>query len=145
MQKPVGLVFLAMIISGWGMRAALWQAEPPLPDQNSSLPYQNPNLAVEDRVKDLLGRMSLEEKVRQMDMYSGEHFKNIEAFTPEKAKETIGSLGVGAIHDSYPKDAEMINALQRYVISNNRWGIPALIMCEMLHGYTGEGGTAFPM
>jgi beta-glucosidase len=89
--------------------------------------------------------MSLEEKVRQMDMYSGEHFKNGEEFSPEKAIKTIGALGVGAIHDIYPKDAAMINALQRKVISNNRWGIPALIMCEMLHGYTGEGSTAFPM
>jgi beta-glucosidase len=89
--------------------------------------------------------MSLEEKVRQMDMYSGEHFKNGDDFAPEKAGKTIGDLGVGAIHDLYPKDAPMINALQRYVSSHNRWGIPALIMCEMLHGYTGEGSTAFPM
>ena len=28
---------------------------------------------------------------------------------------------------------------------NDRWGIPALIMCEMLHGYLGKGATAFPM
>ena len=52
---------------------------------------------------------------------------------------------MGAIHDIYPESAKMINDLQKYVIENNRWGIPALIMCEMLHGYTGEGGTAFPM
>jgi beta-glucosidase len=89
--------------------------------------------------------MSLEEKVRQMDMYSGDVFKNGDDFSAEKASQKLGSLGVGAIHDIYPKTAEMINALQRYVIGNNRWGIPALIMCEMLHGYTGEGATAFPM
>jgi beta-glucosidase len=89
--------------------------------------------------------MSLEEKVRQMDMYSGEHFKDGDEFSPEKAGKMIGDLGVGAIHDIYPKDAAMINALQRYVIGSNRWGIPALIMCEMLHGYKGEGSTAFPM
>jgi beta-glucosidase len=39
----------------------------------------------------------------------------------------------------------MINDLQGNVIKSNRWGIPALIMCEMLHGYFGEGSTAFPM
>src|SRR5262249_2272403 len=89
--------------------------------------------------------MTLEEKVRQMDMYSGEHFKDGDVFSPEKTGRTIGALGVGAIHDIYPKDAALINALQQYVTSNNRWGIPALIMCEMLHGYTGEGSTAFPM
>ena len=111
----------------------------------SRLPYRNSSLPVEVRVKDLLSRMSLEEKVRQMDMYSGDSFKNGEDFSAEKARQKLGSLGVGAIHDIYPKSGEMINALQRFVIGNNRWGIPALIMCEMLHGYTGEGGTAFPM
>src|SRR5215467_7488313 len=80
-----------------------------------------------------------------MDMYSGGRFKNGDDFSPENAGRAIGTLGVGAIHDIYPKDAAMINALQRYVTSHNRWGIPALIMCEMLHGYTGEGSTAFPM
>lgn len=129
-------VFLILIISTSATTTSLLQTR---------LPYQNPRLAVDERVKDLLSRMSLEEKVRQMDMYNGEHFKNGEDFSPEKTRQKIGSLGVGAIHDIYPKTAEMINDLQRYVTANNRWGIPALIMCEMLHGYTGEGSTAFPM
>ncbi|MEW6207791.1 MAG: glycoside hydrolase family 3 N-terminal domain-containing protein [Acidobacteriota bacterium] len=134
MHKLLMPVFLALILST--PRAASLQTE---------LPYRNSRLAVEERVKDLLSRMSLEEKVRQMDMYSGEHFKNGEDFSPEKTRQKIGSLGVGAIHDIYPRSAEMINTLQRHVTTNNRWGIPALIMCEMLHGYTGEGSTAFPM
>lgn len=113
--------------------------------QKVNHPYQNQKLSVEERVEDLLGRMSLEEKVRQMDMYRGGEFKDKEDFSENKANNTIGKLGVGAIHDIYPQSAKMINDLQRYVIKNNRWGIPALIMCEMLHGYTGEGGTAFPM
>lgn len=108
-------------------------------------PYQNPELSVEIRVQDLLSRMSLEEKVRQMDMYRGEAFKEDENFSKVKTGKNIGGLGVGAIHDVYPRSAKMINDLQQHVISNNKWGIPALIMCEMLHGYLGEGSTAFPM
>jgi beta-glucosidase len=138
MPKLVGAIVLAVIIPALGTPAAHWQTAAPLP-------YRDPKLPVEERIKDLLSRMSLEEKVRQMDMYSGEHFKDGDEFSPEKAGKTIGNLGVGAIHDIYPKDAAMINALQRYVAGSNRWGIPALIMCEMLHGYTGEGSTAFPM
>ncbi|UMB55269.1 glycoside hydrolase family 3 C-terminal domain-containing protein [Lutibacter sp. A64] len=111
----------------------------------SQYPYQNAKLSVEDRVQDLLSKMSLEEKVRQMDMYKGEFFKEGEAFSKLKTAERIGNLGVGAIHDIYPNSAEMINELQKNVIESNRWGIPALIMCEMLHGYFGEGATAFPM
>ncbi|MFC5683701.1 glycoside hydrolase family 3 protein [Flavobacterium sp. MAHUQ-51] len=108
-------------------------------------PYQDPKLGVEERVKDLLSRMTLEEKVRQMDMYKGEFFKDKEEFSKSKSNAKIGKLGIGAIHDIYPRSAKMINDLQAEVIKNNRWGIPALIMCEMLHGYLDEGSTAFPM
>ena len=38
--------------------------------QSVLLPYQNPNLPVEQRVADLLSRMTLEEKVAQMNMKS---------------------------------------------------------------------------
>lgn len=113
--------------------------------QSPKYPYQNSKLSVETRVQDLLTRMSLEEKVRQMDMYKGEYFKEDEVFSKSKTTNRIGNLGVGAIHDIYPRSAKMINELQKDVIKTNRWGIPALIMCEMLHGYLGDGGTAFPM
>lgn len=108
-------------------------------------PYQDSKLPVEERVKDLLSRMSLEEKVRQMDMYRGDFFKEKEDFAKAKSAEKIGKLGIGAIHDLYPRSAKMINDLQTSVIKGNRWGIPALIMCEMLHGYLDEGSTTFPM
>lgn len=108
-------------------------------------PYQDAQMPVEDRVKDLLSRMSLEEKVRQMDMYKGEYFKEKEDFSKTKSDVKIGNLGIGAIHDIYPRSAKMINDLQSEVIKKNKWGIPALIMCEMLHGYLDDGSTAFPM
>nr|WP_315221893.1 glycoside hydrolase family 3 N-terminal domain-containing protein [uncultured Flavobacterium sp.] len=108
-------------------------------------PYQDPKLPVEERVKDLLSRMTLEEKARQMDMYKGEFFKEKEDFSKSKSDLKIGNLGIGAIHDLYPRSAKMINDLQSEVIKKNKWGIPALIMCEMLHGYLDDGSTAFPM
>ncbi len=107
--------------------------------------YQDAKAPVEDRVKDLLSHMTLEEKVRQMDMYRGDFFKEKEDFAKGKSAEKIGKLGIGAIHDLYPRSAKMINDLQTNVIKGNRWGIPALIMCEMLHGYLDEGSTTFPM
>lgn len=107
--------------------------------------YRNPKLPVEERVNDLLSKMSLEEKVRQMDMYKGEFFVDGQHFSVEKAKNKIGNLGVGAIHDLYPESANTVNEIQKFIIESNRWGIPALIMEEMLHGYMAEGSTAFPM
>jgi len=108
-------------------------------------PFQNAELPVEERVTDLLSRMNIQEKVRQMDMYKGESFVKENVFSQDLASTKIGTLGVGAIHDLYPKTAKEINAIQKFVIDNNRWGIPALVMEEMLHGYMAEGSTAFPM
>ena len=109
-------------------------------------PYQNETLPLEERIQDLLNRMSLEEKVRQMDMYNGNDLKTDESLNLEAVAERFSDgFGVGSIHDLYPKDAQTINDLQRYVINHNRWGIPAIIFCEFLHGYTGAGSTAFPM
>jgi beta-glucosidase len=133
-------VLVAVVLSGiflWGCKNSR--------ESKVQYPYQNATLSVEARVSDLLSRMSLEEKVRQMDMFRGASFKTDEKFSAEKAAKAIGGLGLGAIHDIYPKQAEMINDLQAYVIKNNRWGIPALIMGEMLHGYADDGSTAFPM
>ncbi len=108
-------------------------------------PYQNPELPVDIRVNDLLSRMSLEEKVRQMDMYRGAAFTSDKKFDRSKTIATAKNLGIGAIHDLYPENVSLINDIQRTIIRENRWGIPALVMEEMLHGYSGEGATAFPM
>ena len=119
-------------------------------------PYKNPNLPVDQRVADLLGRMTLEEKACQLDMYSGrnsllttnELFGRTRArpdahFVPERAEKAFGHLGIGAIHDLYAYPS-LYNAVQKWVIGSNRLGIPALFTGEGLHGYMGYGETIFP-
>ena len=96
--------------------------------------------------------MTLEEKVRQLDLYSGAgslvdkhkdstHATADAAFLPEKAQELWGDLGVGGIHDLYPT-AEQSNAIQKWVIAHNRLGIPAIFIEEGLLGF--DTGTVFP-
>jgi beta-glucosidase len=96
--------------------------------------------------------MSLEEKVRQLDMYAGapaimsSHTDDTHAaadaiFLPEKAQVLWGDLGVGSMHDLNPTP-EQANAIQKWVISHNRLGIPALFIEEGLHGF--DTGTVFP-
>jgi beta-glucosidase len=114
------------------------------------------NASVDSRVRKLLGRMTLEEKVRQLDMYFGAenlldvdqtidrtHAKADAVFNPERAKTTFGTLGAGSIHDLYPS-AQLYNAIQAAVIKSSRLGIPALFLEEGLHGYMGHGQTLFP-
>jgi beta-glucosidase len=124
--------------------------------QDAGPAYKNPNLSVDQRVQDLLGRMSVEEKVRQLDMYSGSsdfltdsqriddtHAKADAVFNPANAEKVIGSLGVGSIHDLYPPP-RLYNAIQAWVIKSNPLGIPALFIEEGLHGYMGYDQTVFP-
>jgi beta-glucosidase len=115
-------------------------------------PYRNPSAPLELRVQDLLHRMTLEEKVRQLDMYAGakeimnEHADDTHAgasarFDSSKAQLAWGSLGVGSIHDLHPTPRQY-NTVQAWVIAHNRLGIPALFIEEGLHGY--DTGTVFP-
>jgi beta-glucosidase len=138
------------VLMGWSL-AFKAQAAP--------APYKNPDLAVDARVADLIGRMTLEEKARQLDMYFGceelldknnnptvdhhTHSKTNVVFDPEFAEKTIGKLGVGSIHDLYPR-ARLSNRIQKWMIQSNRLGIPALFIEEGLHGYMDYGETVFP-
>jgi beta-glucosidase len=96
--------------------------------------------------------MTLEEKVRQLDLYSGatalvdQHTDSTHAaaqavFLPDKAQGLWGDLGVGGIHDLNPTP-QQANAIQTWVIEHNRLGIPALFIEEGLHGF--DTGTVFP-
>lgn len=120
------------------------------------LSYQNPKLPIRNRIKDLISRMTLPEKARQLDMYSGAkdfldqnqridptHSKADAVFNPEKVKKILGNLGIGSVHDLYP-NPELYNRLQKWIIDNNRIGIPALFIEEGLHGYLAYHKTVFP-
>lgn len=119
-------------------------------------PYKNPELPVAERVKDLLGRMTLREKARQLDMYSGSKSFHIFTrgpirkdsklspfFNPKIAEKVLGHLGAGSIHDLYPGPG-LYNTIQRWVINSNRLGIPAIFIEEGLHGYAGYEQSVFP-
>jgi beta-glucosidase len=122
------------------------------PAEHSSAVYKDANAPIERRIDDLLSRMTLEEKVRQLDLYSGatalvdKHTDGTHAdaeaiFLPDKARALWGDLGVGAIHDLNPTP-EQANAIQQWVIKHNRLQIPALFVEEGLHGF--DTGTVFP-
>jgi beta-glucosidase len=68
------------------------------PEQRSSPPaYRNPQLPVEQRVADLIGRMTLEEKVAQTHALWQRKALIVDAqgnFAPEKAREVLKN-GIG--------------------------------------------------
>lgn len=102
-------------------------------ENTANLPYKNPELPTEERIADLLGRMTLEEKVGQMmqlDARSGD------------LDDLIVDKHVGSIlHTSpsdLPKAVETVNA-------KTRLGIPLVIGDDCIHGYSfWPGATIFP-
>jgi len=101
--------------------------------------YKNPELTIETRITDLLSRMTLEEKVAQLQCVIAE---------PEDTDLIeINAIGnIGTILRSYPAEeaAEQMNRIQKIAIEKTRLGIPILMHDEALHGLVGKEATSFP-
>jgi beta-glucosidase len=106
--------------------------------------YQDANAPTEQRIKDLLNRMTVEEKARQLDMYVGPEFVVDGKLVLDKMDSLVGQPGVGSVHDLYPAASQLANDIQQYLVEETRLGIPALMVSEALHGYQGAKGTCFP-
>lgn len=129
-------------------------------------PYQNPELTIRERVNDLLKRMSLEEKVGQVNqhLYGWECYEkqsNDQVILTDKFKEHVSwGGGLGALYGLFRADPwskvgfengiapekswELVNQVQEYVMNHSRWKIPALIVEECPHGHQGLGGVSYP-
>lgn len=112
--------------------------------------YRDASLPVDQRVADLLGRMTLEEKVAQMSMYNMET-NNVPAEKiglDEKVRgelqHGVGALGRPGLYSSARDTAEWTNAFQKYMRENTRLGIPVFFVDEALHGLMAYGSTMFP-
>jgi beta-glucosidase len=110
-------------------------------------PYQDPTLPIPERVVDLLGRMTLVEKVAQL--YGMEPPEDEDGrFSLAAAREKL-SLGVSYVGSFNRKrdTAETIaylNAVQKFLMEETRLGIPALVFGEGLHGFMAQEATSFP-
>lgn len=101
--------------------------------RESNADYLNPTLPIAQRVSDLLGRMTLEEKVGQM--------MQLDARTGE-LDELIVKRHVGSILHTSPDD--LVRAAQ-IVRNETRLGIPLLVGDDCIHGYSfWPGATIFP-
>ncbi len=116
-----------------------------IPAQDAALDYKNPRLPIEQRVADLLGRMTLEEKCAEL--YPSLNRQIIDStgqFTNETAARTFRQLfdvnSKLTTHDG----AVLRNAAQRYLVEKTRLGIPAIFEGEALHGFMSNGATSFP-
>lgn len=111
--------------------------------------YQNPSLSIEERVEDLLSRMTLDEKIKQTDQFYTRDFSEetvdgqATAVLWERLKETTGGMSVGCVQMRGYTPA-LANQLQRYAVEQTRLGIPFLFSEEALHGIFDKNATCFP-
>lgn len=121
-------------------------------------PYRNAALPVERRVADLLSRMTLEEKVAQLqgkwenpasrDDPSAWFVDGKGNFLPDRAavvlKQGMGQISRPSENRGPRQMAEFTNTIQKWVKENTRLGIPILFHDECLHGHVAPGGTSYP-
>jgi beta-glucosidase len=130
-------------------------------------PYKNSSLPLEKRVADLLGRMTLDEKIVQLQCIWQKKTEMQDAageFSADKAKKAypngMGMLGrpsdrqlgqAAGAGDTGEKPnrnaletANYVNAAQKWAVEQTRLGIPMLMHEEALHGYVARDATSFP-
>ena len=116
--------------------------------------YKNPNAPIDDRVEDLLSRMTLEEKFWQLFMIPGDLSEGKEKYkhgifgfqiatigsTRNESEQILEYSGGGSTKET----ALRINEMQKYFIEETRLGIPIIPFDEALHGLVRKDATAFP-
>jgi beta-glucosidase len=123
--------------------------------------YQDPAQPIDRRVADLLGRMTIDEKIAQMHavwLVLDEHGKH----RPRTEDAFIGSSDENTLTDMLRKGLGQItrplgtrsidpaagvralNSLQKFLVEETRLGIPAISHEECLSGTMARGGTLFP-
>ena len=93
---------------------------------------ENKDKVIENKIETLLSKMTLEEKIGQMNQISS--LGNIEEMSVAIKKGEIGSI-LNEI------DPVRVNALQRVAVEESRMGIPLLIARDVIHGFK----TIFPI
>lgn len=131
-----------------------------------SMDYQNPNLSPEQRSRDLLKRMSLREKIGQLNqrLYGFsvyERNKEQLTLTEEFKNEVAKWGGLGVLYGLYRADPwsarteengitcewsrKAYNTVQQYVLEHSRWKIPMLLSTECPHGHQALDGGLLPV
>ena len=129
--------------------------------------YKNPQASVAERVADLLGRMTLEEKVMQLQCVWQQKDAiqdSAGAFSAERAasryphglgmmaRPSDRQLGAAAaagdsgavVNRNALETATYTNAAQKWAVEQTRLGIPMFMHDEALHGYVAVDATCFP-
>ena len=119
-------------------------AQPLSAQPEARVPYRDSTLAIDARVRDLIGRMTLDEKFWQLYMTPGSLDDSTHDYRNGAFGLQISAESSGRWAEAAGAHASRINAIQRFFVEQTRLGIPIIPFDEALHGLTREGATVFP-
>ncbi len=129
-------------------------------------PYQNPELSVDERVQDLLKRMTLREKIGQLTQrlygFRAYERRGTEIVLTDELKEEVACYsGLGTLYGLFRADPwsgrdfqtglegqlaiQARNQIQKYVLEHSRLKIPVLFSTEAPHGHMALDGCLLPV
>lgn len=124
--------------------------------------YKNSNAPISDRVRDLISRMTIEEKIAQMlgvwqnkyEYFIDENGKFNKQLAKQHLQNGIGQIGrpsdtnasdIAAPDGETAREmAELTNAIQKFFVEETRLGIPVVFHEECLHGLLANEATSYP-
>jgi beta-glucosidase len=155
-SDPANGIWIAPV----GAIAAYVKFHPSRRDLNTTEVYLDPSVPIETRVDDLLSRMTLPEKIGQLNMPCAyfaelgrtvpEKMDGVKSFTSGDFEDGIGpgggffTLPNNVLHEGPVQQAHFMNELQTIALENTRLKIPLLQVEEGTHGLMCSGATIFP-
>ncbi len=116
-------------------------------DGNDTPLYKDRNCPVEKRVDDLMGRMTIEEKIGQISHLHSWNVFDGKTLNMDKLAARCRDVGFG-FFEGFPLTADQVRnsfrEIQTYQMEKTRLGIPAFPVAESLHGVVHEGATIYP-
>ena len=117
-------------------------------------PYKDPARLVEERINDILARMTIEEKFWQLFMIPGDLSDGKENYRHgifglnirDRQRKVADTEQMLDYKDSGVAEntAAKINEIQKFFVEETRLGIPIIAFDEALHGLVRNDATAFP-
>jgi beta-glucosidase len=131
-------IFSGALLAGLAATKSLERNSNPRDTTNAV--YKNPKASVEDRVEDLISRMTIQEKTSQLVQGDISNWINMtdNTFNLTGLEWNMATRG-GSFYVGYPVDQQWIaNGIkigQDYLMKNTSLGIPALVQSEGIHGF----------
>jgi len=149
MPRLLAIASCALAFASAALTPAAHAQSSPTGPVPANAPYKNPRLPVAARVADLLGRMTLDEKVAQIrSMWAMRPKLDDSLLANSTQMDSLFGNGIGMMNPDFEvtlqQSVERRNRLQTYLLKKTRLGIPTIFIDEAHHGLLAPNVDVFP-